>query len=461
MKNVLSKLTFFDWYIIVSKVLQLAKHAIGKQVVGYSALTYDEMVWMAATIPLPVFRNYIIEVMETSENKRYRDAAKYMKKHKFVTTIIFDFFVANLPIILKYLHYKGVNFNEKLAIKEVNKEIFDIKLQTFLNNYSKKDYTRMTPGKPGESAPSLQGIINKVSGSNKVRQVDLDIFFRYFLNNIKNLHSDFCFITADVLVTKMGNNSFVTIKQKSNYMNVTELNMVLSNLKIIDNKPDDHFKNEVNNCSYRYVFIPMSYLDIGHKFMHANMLLYDRKNKTLERFEPQPEGTYYSNTDKVIKDFFSFLGPFKYIPPKSLCYSIQGGAKHGFFEPNMYCSIWSLLFVELKLTFGDEANNVFQYLLDQGGDFRGRFINSYMWTILDNKPELKQKVQPEPEPKTRLRLPTFKLRRDLQREIRARQGQTRDIDAAMARKLLSGLGGRRDAKIVGPGIKSNFITNFK
>ena len=62
MKNTLSKLTFVDWVFIVNNILVLYYYTKlnvkMKQNTGYSPITYDEMLWTAAVIPLPIFRNF-------------------------------------------------------------------------------------------------------------------------------------------------------------------------------------------------------------------------------------------------------------------------------------------------------------------------------------------------------------------------------------------------------------------
>lgn len=80
-------------------------------------------------------------------------------------------------------------------------------------------------------------------------------------------------------------------------------------------------RSAVNKCKkegIRLIYFTLSLKIDKTWFMHANMVILDLKNNTIERFEPHGCANFYKN--KVVDDFFKkhvlkFLGFKKYISP--------------------------------------------------------------------------------------------------------------------------------------------------
>lgn len=111
---------------------------------------------------------------------------------------------------------------------------------------------------------------------------------------------------------------------------------------------------------------------------HFNMLIFDTKNKTVERFEPYTKFRSLSNRN-VIKDFDSIFSKdikkylnYKYIIPDQFCprtgfqYKEENNIKNinilnrktvGNYQKNSdpggFCGAWSLYFLDLRLSFPD------------------------------------------------------------------------------------------------------------
>ena len=154
-------------------------------------------------------------------------------------------------------------------------------------------------------------------------------------------------------------------------------NKILTINSIIDNDSDSHgyisvpktFWKQFKQCpSKRFVVFPFGFtcLDSGH----ANYMLYDRKNKSLERFESFGKITSSClnppNLDKKIFElFYENLGSdlVFYYPPQSFLPSVNFQAKqenekewinrNEDDEPVGYCAVWSAWYIDLRLSNPD------------------------------------------------------------------------------------------------------------
>ena len=98
---------------------------------------------------------------------------------------------------------------------------------------------------------------------------------------------------------------------------------------------------------------------------HANALIIDNKNKTIERFEPHGAITNVYNMnefDKNLRKFFSKINKnYRYVSPKDFEpeYSLQGLSAEGLEgfrkigDPGGFCLTWSLAYIDLRLSNPD------------------------------------------------------------------------------------------------------------
>ena len=157
---------------------------------------------------------------------------------------------------------------------------------------------------------------------------------------------------------------------------------------------------------------------------HFNMLVFDKQNKTAERFEPY---TKFNNSrlndivnrfDTIIsKDIKKYLN-YKFIKPNKFCptlgfqqkeednlfYSndniniIKGKTKGNIFkqsDPGGFCGAWSLYFLDLKLTYpnyntGKVLKKAFEALQKDKHSFRS-FIRNYSNFISNQRSKLVKK----------------------------------------------------------------------
>lgn len=138
-----------------------------------------------------------------------------------------------------------------------------------------------------------------------------------------------------------------------------------------------NFKERLQDCnndkSKRFIFILLSY-DFPDS-AHAGALLYEKKNKVLERFEPH--GTWlneyidYSKYDQKILNKFKRLGikvkkyilPITYTNNQSLQDIEQDNLPRLKIDPGGYCAYWSLLYLDQRMSKPDKTRDeIIKYL---------------------------------------------------------------------------------------------------
>lgn len=144
---------------------------------------------------------------------------------------------------------------------------------------------------------------------------------------------------------------------------------------------DDKFTNMIDYSTCmddktRFVMIDLSYKVKKFDNLHANTLIIDKKNKTIERFEPHGSHEYDSKLDEDLKELFK---EFKYIPPLEFCpyygpQAIEGQQvpdiptikeetekktckchikRKSKTDPEGYCEPWSLWYADMRLSYPD------------------------------------------------------------------------------------------------------------
>lgn len=101
---------------------------------------------------------------------------------------------------------------------------------------------------------------------------------------------------------------------------------------------------------------------------HANILIYDKINKTVERFEPNgtetPHGFDDMRLDHVLKSFFEniFNHKIRYLRPIDFCprygaQLVENAAREelGVEMKTGFCSVWSFIYANYRLRFPDKS----------------------------------------------------------------------------------------------------------
>lgn len=157
-----------------------------------------------------------------------------------------------------------------------------------------------------------------------------------------NFHTEFMF-TWTCTSHKMNNRSKVGLRKRE----------LLVNAKIID-----YLKNCIVNKGIKYaaVMLSIQYHNCKQQEVrsHANLLIYNKQNNTIERFDPMGSyRTVYDNKrlDKQLEAFFTSYN-IKYSSPDEFCprisfQKLQGREKQFKFG---LCAAWTLWYLDFKLS---------------------------------------------------------------------------------------------------------------
>ena len=119
---------------------------------------------------------------------------------------------------------------------------------------------------------------------------------------------------------------------------------------------DDELEKKIKDVNVKFITIPLG-IEITN-FSHANILLIDKINNTVERFEPngsnQPIGLNYNQDllDDILKNKFS-LYDLKYLKPKDflpaigfqVLENIEESKCKRLGDPNGFCGVWCIWWV--------------------------------------------------------------------------------------------------------------------
>jgi hypothetical protein len=133
-----------------------------------------------------------------------------------------------------------------------------------------------------------------------------------------------------------------------------------------------YLNNFVNSYKKRFLFINLT-LVVDDTNYHANIIIYDYKNTTIERFEPY--GAYVTNKipdlDDILEEELTWNTGFKYISPKDFMGHISfqlvsdetndNNKKHG--DPEGYCLAWCYWYLETKLSNPDVDSQILVHKL--------------------------------------------------------------------------------------------------
>lgn len=185
--------------------------------------------------------------------------------------------------------------------------------------------------------------------TNPILNNKISLLLEYPLTNNNNLR-----LEIENYYTQMGiNYSF-----KMDFCNIE---ILWSYMKLIYIKNFDALiKTKLNNN--RFLIIPLG-IDTSTG-SHANILIIDNKNKTIERFEPNgknsPRGFYYNQDllDNLLKTKFNqllsdyhYYSPSEYLPNIGfqILETIEDKCKQ-IGDPNGFCAVWCIWWAEQRIT---------------------------------------------------------------------------------------------------------------
>jgi hypothetical protein len=159
----------------------------------------------------------------------------------------------------------------------------------------------------------------------------------------------------------------------------------------------DVYINFLNKCmsNKRMVVIPISFHTQNNENAHANMLIFDKKHKTLERFEPHglitPDEFNPSGLNDALKEFGKLLDPETvYISPMYFCpingpQTVEEITMKEFGIPLSIgsCSIWSLLYAEIRLSKPDMEREKAVSFLAKAVYKRSKSIVHYIINVIN------------------------------------------------------------------------------
>ena len=170
---------------------------------------------------------------------------------------------------------------------------------------------------------------------------------------------------------------------------------------------------ECENSSKRFIIFPFGFSKSDYSDGHANYMIYDKKDKSLERFEPNkvPVSSYANpkNLDKEIKSLFDFYmpdfvqnyyAPTDYCPVNNFQYiQVQENVKKEG-DPGGFCQPWSVWYADLRLSNPNKSRKdviklAMKKIEEKEPKAYTKFIRNYAQFIQKVGEELKQSRNPK------------------------------------------------------------------
>ena len=139
---------------------------------------------------------------------------------------------------------------------------------------------------------------------------------------------------------------------------------------------DQFFEKDLSD--YNYIIISIA-IETANK-SHANILIYNINKKTIERFEPNgknhPRDFNYNSTllDNLLENKFKQIdNKIKYIKPSDylpvigfqILESIESNKCSRIGDPNGFCAVWCIWWIEQKLNYPDlDSKNLATKLIE-------------------------------------------------------------------------------------------------
>lgn len=243
---------------------------------------------------------------------------------------------------------------------------------------------------------------NKVSLGSFATEGDIDFHYQAyanifdFFNNIlekdDKLKDILCFPSSqyDFL------NSFLKVNLDEDDINSSEL--VERNVRLRNSESGyKELIKLIKNCenkSKRFCVVTVMIIVPGKPGSHANIIVIDLKEKSVELFEPHAktteistldslEGAYFICNRLIKKTFSKILPDYKYISPND--YLPRYGLQSKTDEYTGLCVTWSILYVHYRILNPDKPRNI---LIKHMNKLKKRFLlryAAYIEEVIKNK----------------------------------------------------------------------------
>jgi len=242
--------------------------------------------------------------------------------------------------------------------------------------------------------------IDTLNVSNVSNDINFDLLNKKYTNKTK--YEGYAYIEYNaILYLLKRHKSCTTLVNKINVNKIKfidfQLRWMCDNNERILSKPK-YFGEKLKNCyntSSRFIFVLLSMTNRykcsqSNNQGHLNVIIYDKIEKSLERFEPMGIidrfEIYSKHLDNIILDLFrkylpvsTYFSPLDFCPASSFqCLEIKSDAMLG--DPGGFCSAWSLWYLDLRLSNPTlSRNQIVSFALNQIsllGSFKN-FIRNY------------------------------------------------------------------------------------
>ena len=181
---------------------------------------------------------------------------------------------------------------------------------------------------------------------------------------------------------------------------------------------EEAFFNNIQKCidmKKRFIILPLTVVppscDGGDS--HANILIFDTKKKTIERFETYggmilPDDRIFIDLDKKFEKQITKHIKYKYLRPKDICPKIgfqlleersidYGMASTRKGDPGGFCAAWSFWYADLRMTYPDIEQKKLQQkaisIINNNPITFRKFIRNYAQFILNERNKLYIKLK--------------------------------------------------------------------
>ena len=177
------------------------------------------------------------------------------------------------------------------------------------------------------------------------------------------------------------------------------------------------FFDDINKCiNKRFVIVPLSISppsDCNISYSHANILIFDNKQKTVERFETYGnkkfrDQKYYDSFDNKFEKIVKKYLKYKYLRPKYICpikgfqFIEENNIKKGLAsmrenDPGGFCVAWSFWYADLRMTYPNIEQKKLQTkaieIINNNPITFRKFIRNYAQFILDERKKIYIKIK--------------------------------------------------------------------
>ena len=310
-----------------------------------------------------------------SDNENQNGIERINKNKDYIEIIVNGYF-NRLKLIKGELN---VNWEKFCAENDVNNVMKSLNKKTGDVETLCKDKIRKTILEDKNSVPRYDDLTlnfdNDIVMNNNCFYTGstLDIIFGLlFLNKFPNVN----FILSYPLSENSKLNEYYKKigNYKSNKFEFNNIEILWSYHKLILIENFDSLLLDVVNKEKRFIVIPLG-IELSEG-SHANIIIIDKDNKTIERFEPnginEPRNFPYNKNllDNLLKSKFQqLLSQFKYIEPKDYLPTIGFQMLEIVNEekckmigdPNGYCAVWCVFYAKYRLENPDVKQNKLVY----------------------------------------------------------------------------------------------------